>query len=78
VPSIFSSIGFAGRFIEAAATAIGTGVVVGGFVGATVGMAYGWSRRQVEGNALRDGYIGALLTVAAWLIDVCIVYVTSL
>jgi hypothetical protein len=63
---------------EWAATAIAAGAVVGGFAGATGGFLSGWSRKQVERDAPRDGYIGAALAVAALLLDLCIVYATSL
>jgi hypothetical protein len=63
-------------FLEAAA-AIGAGIV-GGFIGATRGLVYGWTREQVEGNALRDGYWGAVLVVGLWLFRLCIVYAVGL
>jgi hypothetical protein len=76
---MFVVAGAAGIFtpvIEAAATAIGAGVVVGGFAGASAGVFYGWSRKQVENHALRDGYIGAVIVLGIWLFDQCIVYAT--
>lgn len=63
--------------IEAAA-AVGSGVVLGGFCGASAGALNGWSRRQVEGNGLRDGYIGASMALVFWVLDQCIVYATSI
>jgi hypothetical protein len=66
--------GFLVSLAEEAATAIGAGVVIGGFVGATGGVVYGWSRKQVESHALRDGYIGAVVVLCAWLSNLCIVY----
>lgn len=77
---MFFVLGSAGIFtpiIEAAATAIGAGVVVGGFLGATAGAVGGWSRRQVERDALRDSYFGASGALALWVVDQCIVYATS-
>lgn len=73
-----SSIGFFSGLFEAAATAIGTGAVVGGFLGATGGVFFGWSRKQVEGHALRDGYLGAVSAIGGWFFDLCIVYATSI
>jgi len=72
-------LGAAGIFtpiIEGAATAIGAGVVVGGFLGATRGVLRGESRKQVESDALRDTYIGAAGVLAIWAFDQCIVYAT--
>lgn len=65
-------------FFEHAATAIAAGVAVGGFGGATAGLVNGRSRKQVEGDALRNGYIGALFAISGWLVDQCIVYATSI
>lgn len=62
--------------IEGAATAIGAGVVVGGFLGATRGVLQGQSRKQVEGDALRDTYLGAAGVFIFWAFDQCIVYAT--
>jgi hypothetical protein len=70
------STGFLISLFEEAAAAIGAGIIVGCFAGATGGFAFGWSRKQVEGNALRDGYIGALFAVGVWLLDACNVYAT--
>jgi hypothetical protein len=64
--------------IEAAATAIGAGIVIGGFLGASGGALNGWSRRQVEGDALRDSYFGAAGGLASWVLDQCIVYATAI
>jgi hypothetical protein len=68
------AIGFFGSLFEAVATAIGSGVVVGSFVGASMGIRYGLSRKQVEGRALRDGYFGAVAAICCLPIDLCIVY----
>lgn len=62
--------------IEGAAAAIGAGVVLGSFVGASMGVLNGFSRKQVEGNGLRDGYFGASVALVLWLLDQCIVYAT--
>lgn len=47
---------------------------MGGFAGASAGVIYGWSRKQVESHALRDGYIGAAVVFTVWIFDQCIVY----
>jgi hypothetical protein len=57
-----------------AASAIAAGVVIGGFIGATGGVVNGRSRKQVEADALRDGYFGAVTILASWLFNLCIVY----
>jgi hypothetical protein len=64
--------------VEGAATAIGAGVVCGTFVGASFGALNGWSRKVVEGDALRMGFQGALWTLGIGLYDLCNVYASSL
>jgi hypothetical protein len=60
--------------VEGAATAIGAGLVIGGFLGASRGILQGRSRKEVEGNALRDTYFGAAWALGLWTFDQCIVY----
>lgn len=76
MPRSIPATGIFTPIIEAAATAIGAGIVMGGFAGASAAVIYGWSRKQVEGHALRDGYIGAVAVFGLWVIDQCIVYAT--
>ena len=73
---VLGSAGIFTPIIEAAAAAIGAGVVVGGFAGASAGVFYGWSPKQVESHALRDGYIGAAIVLGVWFFDQRIVYAT--
>lgn len=49
--------------LEMAATSIGAGIVVGGFVASGAGMLIGRTRRDLEGNALRSGFWGALIGI---------------
>lgn len=62
--------------IQGAATAIGAGIVIGGFLGASRGVLRGQTRKQVEGEGLRDTYFGAASVLVVWAIDQCIVYAT--
>jgi hypothetical protein len=73
----FAAIGFFSSIFEAAATAIGTGIVVGGFAGATAGAVSCRSRKDVERNSLRDGYVGAVAACALWLVDLLVRYSLS-
>jgi hypothetical protein len=77
MPFVFGA-GIFTPIIEAIATAIAAGVVVGGFLGASAGALNGWSRREVEQNALRDTHWGATAAFACWVADQCIVYITSI
>lgn len=55
--------------IEGAATAIGAGIVIGTFGGATTGFVFRKSRKEVEGHTLRNGYYGALIAITAWVLE---------
>jgi hypothetical protein len=54
--------------------AIAAGVVIGGFVGTTRGYVAARGRKEVEANALRDGYFGAMLGLILLTLDLCNVY----
>jgi F0F1-type ATP synthase membrane subunit c/vacuolar-type H+-ATPase subunit K len=58
---IVAQFGFFTALLELAATAIGAGVVVGGFLSAAVGVVTRQSRREAGGNALIDVFWGGLL-----------------
>jgi hypothetical protein len=53
-----AQIGFFTSLLEVAATSIGTGIVVGGFLAAVVGMFAGRTRREMEADALRVTFYG--------------------
>jgi hypothetical protein len=40
----------------------------------TVGLVLGWSRRDFEGRALRDGYIGGVAATACLIFDLLMRY----
>ena len=58
---VVAQIGFFTTLLELAATAIGAGVVVGGFLAAAVGVLIPQSRKEAEGNPLTDVFWGGLL-----------------
>jgi hypothetical protein len=64
-----ASIGFATSLLELAATSVGYGVVVGGFVASGAGMFSGWSRKEMEASAFRDAFWGGLLGILCLCID---------
>jgi len=57
---LVAEIGFATSLLELVATSTGEGIVAGGFVAAAAGMVVGRSRKELEGNAMRDGFWGGL------------------
>jgi len=71
---VFAQIGFATTLLELAATSIGEGIVTGGFVAAAGGMIGGRSRRELEDNALRNGFWGGLGGLSCLLFDLLLRY----
>jgi hypothetical protein len=69
---VIAQIGIATRVLEAVATSIGAGALVGGFLGVSAGAIAGRSRRAVEGDSLRDGFYGALLGLGCLIADSCL------
>jgi hypothetical protein len=67
-----ANIGFLTRILELVATSIGAGAVIGAFAGAGAGMLRGWSRKTVDGNSLRDGFIGGLFGLGLLIADSCL------
>lgn len=58
MPAIgLANVGLLTTLLETVATSIGAAVVVGGFVAAGMGMLKGRSRREMEANALRHGFV---------------------
>lgn len=66
MPTISAHIGIATAALESAATSIGAGMLVSGFVMAVVGLGRGRTRGEIEKNSLRDACFGGLF--ATWLI----------
>lgn len=59
---------------EAAATAVGAGIVLGSVTMGVVGLALGWSRRNIGDRALTDGYIGGAIGAGLALVDIALRY----
>jgi hypothetical protein len=64
--------------LEHVAAAIAAGAVLGTFTGASKGFLASRSRKQVEADALREGYLGAVVAVGCLLLDLWNVYATSI
>ena len=67
--TLIAHIGFATSVIEAVATSVGAGILLGGYVAATGAMLRGRSRKEVESTAFRDGYIGGTFGMCCLLWD---------
>jgi hypothetical protein len=70
-----ADIGFATSLLEAAATSLGAGMLVSGFVMAVVGLARGRTRGQIERNSLRDACVGGLFAIGLAVVDLCARYI---
>lgn len=75
MPTIsLAGIGPTTTSVETAATTIGACILLGGFAMGVIGLAEGWSRRDVESRALRDGYIGGLVGAVLLIADITFRY----
>lgn len=72
---IDAQVGFTTTILESVATSVGAGMLMGGFVVGAMGLVLGWSRRDLEKRALRDGYVGGLFAVALMLFDLVMRYI---
>jgi len=61
-------------FLEASATAVGVGMVLGGFATGLVGVLCGTSRDVLELQVLKVGYLFAALCLVIRLADIAIAY----
>jgi len=71
---VTAQIGFATTLLELVATSIGEGIVAGGFVAAAAGMVIGRSRKELEDNALRNGFWGGLRGMSCLCYDLFLRY----
>jgi len=68
-------IGLTTTVLESVATSIGAGMLISGFVMTALGLALGWSRREIEARALRDATAGGLLACGLLIFDLLMRYV---
>ncbi len=74
MPMIAAHIGPITAALEAAATSIGAGMLVSGFVMAAVGLASGRTRRDIERDSFRDACIGGLFATGFVALDLSMRY----
>ncbi len=60
---------------EAFATAVGAGMVIGGFVVGFYGLCAGLTREGMQAEAVEGGYVGGIVGVLAVLVDLAISYI---
>jgi hypothetical protein len=69
-----AQIGPLTTMFEAAAAAVGAGVVLGGVALGIGRLAVGWSRQRIERRALTDSYLGGIVGAAVAIIDLILRY----
>lgn len=70
----FAQIGPFTTVLEAVATAVGAGVVLGTVTMGVIGLALRWPRAELERRALSDGYVGGAVGALVVLWDVALRY----
>lgn len=70
----FAQIGPLTTALEAVATSVGAGVILGSVAIGAVRLARGWSRERIERRALTDGYLGGVVGAVAAVIDIALRY----
>ncbi len=71
---VLAQIGPVTTVLEAIATAVGAGVVLGSVSVGLYGLARGWPREAIGNRGLFDGYLGGAIGIGAVLVDLCIRY----
>lgn len=69
---LIGGIGFTTTLLESVATSIAFGVVVSGFVTSSQGMRLGWTRKEVEGEALRSTFWGGVAGIYCLCLDLIV------
>lgn len=67
-------IGFFTDATEAFATAVGAGILLGGFLAGSVGIVAGWSRSRRDERVVSMGYAGGMVATLLVLIDLALRY----
>ena len=69
-----AQIGPLTTMLEAAAAAVGAGVVLGSVALGVARLAVGWPGRRIERRALTDGYLGGILGGVVAAVDLILRY----
>ena len=64
---------FTGLF-EAVASAVGAGMLMGGFVAGAIGLVRGWPKRQFDRRLLRSSYGGGAFATFFIIVDITFRY----
>jgi hypothetical protein len=70
----FAQVGSLTGILEALATAVGAGIVLGGFTIGMCRMIAGHPRHTIEIHVLTDGYFGGAAAVVVVLLDLALRY----
>jgi predicted GNAT superfamily acetyltransferase len=72
---VLGRIGLFTTAVETLATAVGGGIVLGGFLAGSVGMVAGWTSTLRDQRILLTGYCGGMAGVVLVLIDLAVRYI---
>jgi hypothetical protein len=68
------SIGPLTSLMEAAAAAIGAGMLLGGFVTGVAGLVLAWPKKEFEARVLQEGYVGGVVAAGVVFADIILRY----
>lgn len=69
-----ASVGPITALLQAAATSVGSGILLTGFATGAFGVLAKWPRDTLDELVLRTGYIGGIVAVAALVFDLIVRY----
>lgn len=69
-----AEIGLFTAVSEATATAVGTGILLGGFATGVFGMAVGWARPLLDARVLAFSHIGGVVGAGLAIVDLVLRY----
>jgi hypothetical protein len=70
--AIIAGVGLGTTLLELMATSIGFGVVIVGFAVSCAGMIFGWTRKELEADALRHVFWGGVAGMYCLCLDLIV------
>ena len=70
-----AQVGFFTDAAEMLATAVGAGILLGGFLAGSIGIVAGWPRSRRDEGIVSVGHVGGMIAILLVLIDLALRYV---